>query len=179
MKTLLPIVAVSFLSTTCTGIAFADDIKDKQQEVIEKQKEVVDAKKDLKLEMKKDSNEQAQESNKSMQQVSRASKIIGTAVQGVNGDNLGDIKELVLDPESGQVVYAVVSYGGLMSMGDKLFALPWKALHWTRDGEYYTLNMDKATLAKAPGFDKNQWPDSSAKWDQQREVTYQFYRVKP
>lgn len=66
-----------------------------------------------------------------------------------------------------------------MGMGDKLFALPWKALQWTRDGEYYTLNMDKATLAKAPGFDKNQWPDSSAKWDQQREVTYQFYRVKP
>jgi len=52
-----------------------------------------------------------------MQQVSRASKIIGTKVKNPNGDSLGDIKELVLDPESGQVVYAVVSFGGLMGVG--------------------------------------------------------------
>jgi len=114
-----------------------------------------------------------------MQQVSRASKIIGTAVKDTYGDNLGDIKELVLNPESGQVVYAVVSYGGVLGLGDKLFAVPWKALQWTSDKEHYVLNIDKETLKKAPGFDKAHWPDSASTWDQQREEIEQFYHVKP
>lgn len=95
------------------------------------------------------------------------------------GQNLGKVKELVLDPESGQVVYAVVSFGGILGVGDKLFAVPWRVLSWTRDKEYYVLNVDKDTLKKAPGFDKKHWPDSASKWQQQREELDQFYRVKP
>jgi sporulation protein YlmC with PRC-barrel domain len=114
-----------------------------------------------------------------MQQISRASKIIGTDVKDSYGEKLGDIKELVLNPESGQVVYAVVSYGGAFGVGDKLFAVPWNALHWAHDKENYVLNVDKGTLKKAPGFDKDHWPDSASKWDQQREEIEQFYRVTP
>ncbi|QXP84910.1 PRC-barrel domain-containing protein [Methylococcus sp. Mc7] len=114
-----------------------------------------------------------------MQQVSRASKIIGTKVKNPNGENLGDIKELVIDPENGQVVYAVVSFGGVLGMGNKLFAIPWRALHWTRDKEYYVLDLDKDTLKKAPGFDKKHWPENSKKWEEQREALGQFYRVNP
>lgn len=172
MKKLIPILAVSFLSATFVGTACATDVQEKQQEVKEKQKE-------LKHERQEESVERVQASNKSMQQVSRASKIIGTNVKNPNGDNLGDIKELVLDPESGQVVYAVVSFGGVMGVGDKLFALPWKSLHWTRDKEYYVLDVDKTALKKAPGFDKKNWPDSSNKWDQLNEEINQFYRVNP
>ena len=65
-----------------------------------------------------------------MQQVSRASKIIGTKVKNSKGESLGDIKDLVMDPENGQVVYGVVSFGGILGMGDKLFAIPWGALVW-------------------------------------------------
>ncbi|MDP3008487.1 MAG: PRC-barrel domain-containing protein [Methylococcales bacterium] len=111
--------------------------------------------------------------------MSRASKIIGTTVKNANGDDLGDIKELVLNPESGQVVYAVVSYGGVLGLGDKLFAVPWKAMLWTADKEHYVLNVDKAMLKNAPGFDKAHWPDSASKWDQQREEIEQFYHVNP
>ena len=126
-----------------------------------------------------ENDEQVKAVNENMQQVSRASKIIGTAVKDGNGDNLGDIKELVLNPESGQVVYAVVSYGGALGLGDKLFAVPWKALLWTSDKEYYALNIDKAQLKKAPGFDKKHWPDSASKWDQQRQEIEQFYHTNP
>jgi hypothetical protein len=51
----------------------------------------------------------------------------------------------VLDTESGHVVYAVVSFGGVLGMGDKLFAIPWSVLRWTRDKNYYILDMDKET----------------------------------
>ena len=179
MKKLIPILAVSFLSATFGGTSYATDVQEKQQELMEKQQEVKEKQKELKQERKEESVELVQASNKSMQLVSRASKIIGTQVKNSNEDSLGKIKELVLDPESGQVVYAVVSFGGLLGVGDKLFALPWKALHWTRDKEYYVLDVDKTTLKKAPGFDKKHWPDSSNKWDQLNEEINQFYHVNP
>ena len=171
MNKFIPILAMSFLSATFIGTSCATDVQEKQQEVKEKQKE-------LKKERLEESAECVQATNKSMQQVSRASKIIGTNVKNPDGDKLGDIKELVLDPESGQVVYVVVSFGGILGVGDKLFALPWKALHWTRDKQYYVLDVDKSTLKKAPGFDKKHWPDSS-KWDQLREEVKEFYQANP
>jgi sporulation protein YlmC with PRC-barrel domain len=179
MKKLIPIIAVSFLSAGLIGTSYAADVEDKQKELVKKQQDVQETKQELKQETKKEANEQVKDVNKSMQQVSRASKIIGTTVKNANGDNLGDIKELVLNPESGQVVYAVVSYGGVLGLGDKLFAVPWKALLWTADKEHYVLNVDKATLKNAPGFDKAHWPDSASKWDQQREEIEQFYHVNP
>jgi len=171
MNKLIPIVAVFFLSATFVGTSCAADVQEKQQEVKEKQKELIQ-------DRREESAERVQAANESMQQVSRASKIIGTTVKNSKGDKLGKIKELVLNPESGQVVYAVVSFGGLMGVGDKLFALPWKALHWTRDKEYYVFDVDKSTLKKAPGFDKKHWPDSS-KWDQLREEVKEFYQINP
>ncbi len=179
MKTLIPILAVSFLSATLVGTSCAADVQEKQKELIEKQQEVKEAKKELKQESRKEVVESIHEANKEMLQVSRASKIIGTSVKNPKGENMGGIKDLVLDPESGRVVYAVVSFGGVLGMGSKLFAIPWSVLHWTRDKEHYVLDLDKDTLKNAPGFDKKHWPDSSSKWEQQREIINQFYHVNP
>lgn len=177
MKILIQIVVVSFLSMAVASFSYATDVQDKQKEVVEKQQQLNEKQKELNHERRKESMENAKEANKSMQQVSRASKIIGARVTNSNGENLGDLKELVLNPESGQVVYAVVSFGGVLGLGNKLFAVPWKALRWTVENGYYILNVDKNTLAKAPGFDKKHWPDSSDKWDQLREEINQFYHV--
>jgi len=179
MKKLIPIVAVSLLSATLITVSNAADVQGKQKELMEKQQEMQEAQKELKQEAKKEAVAQGKEANQSMQQISRVSKIIGTTVKDTSGEKLGDVKELVINPETGQVVYAVVSYGGVLGMGDKLFAIPLKALTWITDKEYYTLNIDKETLKKAPGFDKNQWPDSASKWDQQRQEIEQFYHVNP
>jgi sporulation protein YlmC with PRC-barrel domain len=179
MKKIIPIIVVSLMSVSLISISNAADVEGKQKELVEKQQEINETKQELKQETKKEMVEQVKEVNQSMQQISRASKIIGTDVKDSYGEKLGDIKELVINPETGQVVYAVVSYGGAFGLGDKLFAVPWNALHWTQDKGHYVLNVDKATLKKAPGFDKNHWPDSASKWDQQREEIEQFYRVTP
>ncbi|WP_347988370.1 PRC-barrel domain-containing protein [Methylomonas sp. AM2-LC] len=179
MKKLIPIVAVYFLSSAFATPLYADEVKEKQKELIEKQQEVKEKQTELNEANKEVSIEQAKEANKSMQQVSRASKITGAKVKNTTGDSLGDIKDLVIDPANGQVVYAVVSFGGLMGMGDKLFAIPWRALHWTSPKDYYILDLDKATLKNAPGFDKRHWPENSEKWEEQREALGQFYRVTP
>jgi sporulation protein YlmC with PRC-barrel domain len=179
MKKLIPIAVISILSATFAGTVYAADAQDKQKELLEKQQEVKETQKELVQETKKEALERGQVANEAMQQVSRVSKIIGTTVKSTTDEKLGDIKDLVLNPETGQVVYAVVSFGGVFGVGNKLFAVPWKALTWTRDKEYYVIGLDKATLKKAPGFDKKHWPDSSSKWDQQREELNQFYRIAP
>ena len=177
MKKFISIVAVAFIGAGVFGVVGAADVQQKQQEVIEKQQQLKEKQTELNVERQKQLAELDKASNKSMQQVSRASKIIGTHVINAKGESLGDVKELVLDPDTGQVVYAVVSFGGVLGVGDKLFAVPWKALHWTATKENYVLNEEKATLAKAPGFDKKHWPDSSNKWDQLREEVNQFYHL--
>lgn len=179
MKKLMPIVAVSVLSVALTAGTFATEVQEKQKELVEKQQEVTETQQELTKETIKASDQRISEANKSMQQISRASKIIGTKVTSPKGESLGSIKELVLDPESGQVVYAVVTFGGMFGLGNKLFALPWSSLQWARDKENYILDVDKDTLKKAPGFDKKHWPDSTNKWDQWREEIEQFYSVKP
>ncbi|WP_374089638.1 PRC-barrel domain-containing protein [Methylomicrobium lacus] len=174
MKTFISIVAVSFLSAAFMGSSFAGGVQEKQQQLQEKQQEVKEKQHELKEERQKESAERTEEANKSMQQVSRASKIIGAKVKNLNGENLGDIKDLVIDPERGQVVYGVVSFGGVLGMGNKLFAIPWDGLSWNPDKQYYILDLDKETLKKAPGFDKKHWPDTSNKWQRLREEINQF-----
>ena len=173
MKKFIYIVAVSFLSVAFMGSSFAG-VQEKQQQLQEKQGALNEKQVELNQAVQKESVERSQESNKSMQQVSRASKIIGTKVKNSKGESLGDIKDLVIDPENGQVVYGVVSFGGILGMGDKLFAIPWGALVWNFDKKYYNLDLDKETLKKAPGFDKKHWPDSSDTWERLREELNQF-----
>jgi len=186
MKTVLSMVALSFLSALALSPVRADEVKDKQKDLIEKQQELTKKQEEVhekQVELNQANQEvsieRGREANKSMQQISRASKITGAKVKNTTGDSLGDIKDLVIDPQNGQVVYAVVSFGGLMGMGDKLFAIPWRALRWTSPRDYYILDLDKETLKTAPGFDKRHWPESSEKWEEQREVLGQFYRVAP
>ncbi|MGZ5029901.1 MAG: PRC-barrel domain-containing protein [Methylobacter sp.] len=179
MKSLIPVVAVSILSATFVVTTCAADVQEKRQDLIEKKQEVREAEKELKQESQKEFVESTKEANKEMLQVSRASKINGTNVKNTKGENMGGIKDLVIDPESGRVVYAVVSFGGILGLGNKLFAIPWSVLKWNREKEYYVLDLDKETLKNAPGFDKKHWPDSSNKWELQREQINQFYHVNP
>lgn len=73
--------------------------------------------------------------------------------------NLGGIKEFMLDILSGKVSYAVLSFGGFLSMGEKLFAVPWSALTLDTKNKRFVLDVDEERLKKAPGFDKDHWPD--------------------
>jgi hypothetical protein len=88
-----------------------------------------------------------------------AGTLAGDKVKNAAGENLGKIDELMIDIPSGRVAYAVLSFGGLLGMGSKLFAIPWSALALDEDEKQFVLNVDKATLESAPGFDKDDWPD--------------------
>ena len=84
--------------------------------------------------------------------------VIGDSVVNRAGENLGKIEELMLDLEKGRVAYAVLSFGGFMGMGEKLFAVPFEALKLDASREHFTLDVDKDKLKNAPGFDKDQPP---------------------
>jgi sporulation protein YlmC with PRC-barrel domain len=88
-----------------------------------------------------------------------ASTLSGDPVVNAAGQNLGKIEEFMIDLESGRLAYAVLSFGGFLGMGTKLFAIPWKALALDTDEHRFVLNVDKDTLKNAPGFDKDNWPD--------------------
>lgn len=90
-----------------------------------------------------------------------ADTLLGNDVYNNDGDDLGDIKEFMIDMASGKVAYAVLSYGGLMGMGDKLFAVPWEALTLDTENKRFTLDVRKDALKDAPGFDKDNWPSMS------------------
>ena len=107
----------------------------------------------------------------------KASSVIGTNVVNRLGDNLGDIKEVVIDPRTGRVAYAVVSFGGFLSMGEKLFAIPFSSLEYSVSKGEYVLNISKERLEAAPGFDPDNWP-SMADETWHRSV-YKYYERPP
>jgi hypothetical protein len=71
---------------------------------------------------------------------------------------LGEIQDIMLDVPSGRIAYAVLSFGGVLGIGDKLFAIPWSALILDADCGCFVLDIDKDELRNAPGFDKDHWP---------------------
>lgn len=89
----------------------------------------------------------------------RASKLIGMEVRNANGENLGEIKDLIVDVKAEKVNYAVLSFGGVLGLGDKLFAYPVSAFKATGDKDELVLNVDKEKMKNAPGFERNRWPD--------------------
>lgn len=88
-----------------------------------------------------------------------ASSLIGNDVYNNRDEDLGDIKEIMLDMETGKIAYAVLSYGGILGVGEKLFAVPWGALKLDTVNERFILNVEKTKLDVAPGFDSDNWPD--------------------
>lgn len=88
-----------------------------------------------------------------------ADTLIGNHVHNLKDEHLGDIKEIMLDMRSGKVAYAVMSYGGVFSIGEKLLAVPWEALTLDTVNKRFTLNIDKERIENAPGFDADHWPN--------------------
>ena len=107
----------------------------------------------------------------------KASSIIGTDVVNPEGESLGDIKEVVIDPYTGRVAYAVVAFGGFLSMGEKLFAIPFSSFDYNTTTQNYSLDVSRERLEAAPGFDPAHWPSmADEKWN--REM-YRYYDRTP
>ena len=87
-------------------------------------------------------------------------KIIGSKVLNVKGETLGKIENLVVDIDSGIIVYAVLECGGFLGIGDKLYPVPWEALATLPSEGIFFLNQSKEQMEKAPAFDKKNLPDN-------------------
>jgi hypothetical protein len=96
---------------------------------------------------------------KRYRRVLAASTLDGDRVRNSAGDDLGIVDEIMIDIPSGRVAYVVLSFGGVLGMGNKLFALPWESLRVDEDEKCFICDVDRQTLENAPGFDKNNWPD--------------------
>ena len=87
-----------------------------------------------------------------------AATLKGDDVVNVGGEDIGKIEAIMLDVASGKIAYAVLSFGGFLGMGSKLFAIPWSALTLDTTEKQFILDVSKDRLEKAPGFDKDHWP---------------------
>jgi sporulation protein YlmC with PRC-barrel domain len=95
---------------------------------------------------------------RSASDVMAASAFEGEAVMNHQGETLGEIEDIMLDVGSGRIAYAVLAVGGLLGIGEKYFAVPWRAFTHDAERKCFLLDVDKERLHEAPGFDKEQWP---------------------
>jgi sporulation protein YlmC with PRC-barrel domain len=115
-----------------------------------------------------------------------AMRMLNQEVLNIDGEHIGEIRELMIDLNAGRVAYAVLSFGGgFVGVGNKLFAVPWSRLNLlgpdsSHEGHLdrkFMLAVTKEELENAPGFDKDHWPDmNDLAWLQ---YLYSYYDCVP
>lgn len=90
-----------------------------------------------------------------------ASTIIGTSVENNDGEELGKVKDLMINLNAGGIEYAILEAGSFLGIGGKLFAIPYNELTVDPLREIFILNKDKEYVKNAPGFDKDHWPETN------------------
>jgi sporulation protein YlmC with PRC-barrel domain len=109
--------------------------------------------------------------------------VMGKRVQNPQGENLGNIEDIVIDSDAGRIAYAVLSFGGFLGLGDKLFAIPWQALSLEAQrgtlvaDQVFILNVDKDRLKNAPGFERDNSPNMADR--SFGAGIYDYYGYKP
>ncbi|GAB5536379.1 MAG: hypothetical protein Rubg2KO_26280 [Rubricoccaceae bacterium] len=104
-----------------------------------------------------------------------STSIVGTSVKNFQREDLGEIQDLMIDPQSGRVIYAVLDFGGFLGIGDKYFAVPLQAFSVDRVNEVFSLDIDKERLENAPGFDKDNWPTTAN--ESFTDSVYSYYNI--
>ena len=106
-----------------------------------------------------------------------ADKVEGTAVYNMAQEKIGSIENVMIDKQTGKVAYAVMSFGGLLGMGESHHPLPWSMLRYDTRAGGYVVNLDKKKLEKAPSYgprDRIDWDDE--KWGRR---VHDYYGVAP
>ena len=104
-------------------------------------------------------------------------RVVGTNVYRSSGDKIGSIERIMIDKASGQVAYAVMSFGGFLGLGHEHYPVPWARLDYNTTLGGFEANITDDELKNAPKFD----PGAEAEWagaDRGREI-YAYYRVPP
>jgi sporulation protein YlmC with PRC-barrel domain len=110
-------------------------------------------------------------------EVMDAATLIGDSVVNAADEDLGKVEAIMLDVQSGRIAYAVLSFGGFLGMGTKLFAIPWSALTLDTEEKRFILDVPKDKLENAPGFDKDHWPSMADR--QWASDLHSYYNASP
>lgn len=90
-----------------------------------------------------------------------SSTLTGQNIYNLDDENIGSIKDLMIDLDNSKIAYAVISFGGFMGIGDKLFAMPLKTFQFSDHDDSIRLDISKEKLENAPSFDKDNWPKTN------------------
>jgi hypothetical protein len=105
------------------------------------------------------------------------SSLLGSTVKNPQGKDLGTLKDLVVSPGENRVVYAVLASGGMLGLGEKLFAVPLSALKPAAEAKGFVLEVTPEQLHQAPEFNQNNWPQmTDPQW---MAGVYTFYGLQP
>ena len=105
-----------------------------------------------------------------------ASRVEHTPVFNRDGEEIGHIADLSIDRHDGQVVYAIMSFGGFLGIGKKFHPLPWSVLEYHPEKGGYIVALDKAALAEAPHYDADELRElGGEKREQYREIILEHY----
>lgn len=110
---------------------------------------------------------QAQQQAKEAQQQAKAqafartSDLLGQAIRSEQGEELGELQDIVVEPRSGDIKYAVLARGGALGIGGDLHAIPMSALSKRAGEEHLTAKLTVEQLDEAQGFDADNWPDAA------------------
>ncbi|MBB3257327.1 sporulation protein YlmC with PRC-barrel domain [Paraburkholderia bannensis] len=109
--------------------------------------------------------------------VMAASTLDSDKILSSDGEEIGKVKDIMLDVQSGRIAYVVMSSGGFLGIGDKLLAIPWNALTLDTSRKCFLLNVSAERVRSAPGFDKDQWPSmADATWG---STVHAYYGSEP
>jgi sporulation protein YlmC with PRC-barrel domain len=101
-------------------------------------------------------------------------EVNGTEVYSPTGDHLGQIDHLMIDKQSGQIAYAVMTFGGFLGIGEGEHPVPWKKLTYDTDLGGFVTDITQEQLTGAPAWGDNWYDDR----DYQRR-NYDYYGVAP
>jgi sporulation protein YlmC with PRC-barrel domain len=88
-------------------------------------------------------------------------KVEGTAVYDRKGEKIGSVHHLMINKYTGQVAYAVISFGGFLGIGAEYHPIPWRLLDYDEEVGGYVVDLDRQQLKNAPHFAENREPDWS------------------
>jgi len=85
-----------------------------------------------------------------------AGKVEGTHIYNLQGEKLGTVDDIMIDKVSGKAIYAIMSFGGFLGIGEKYHPLPWSTLKYDERQGGYVVNLDKEMLENAPTYGVNE-----------------------
>lgn len=106
----------------------------------------------------------------------RASRVSGSTVYDTKGDKIGQVEDIILDKTSNQILFAVVSFGGFLGIGEKYHSIPWSLLDYDKEQGGYVVSLSKETLKAAPSYDMNDFTKGDGH-AQIRDKSYDYYKV--